>query len=413
MFPAHARALAVCWLALVLIGAGLPLAAASVASPMSPRTRFFTPSPPAGAKAQELDLLAAGRDADAALIRNLAATPQAVWLTGGSPTTVERATRTVTEKAAKHATVATLVLYNVPGRDCSLYSAGGAADPAAYRAWVDGVAAGLPARGRVLVVVEPDGLALLPSDCPQAFPGQDLAALAEQRIAAIRYAGQQVMRANPDALVYLDAGQSGWHSVGDIASRLDRAGVREFQGFALNVSNFQPTDRLLLYGSWVSRCLHYVANAAEGGWRLGRYDYCASQYYPATADDFSSWQRSEQWYVDNVDQAPGAPTDSSQLAHFVVDTSRNGRGPWTPPTDYPDAQVWCNPPGRGLGRRPTAATGHPLADAFLWVKVPGQSDGQCNRGVAGQTTDPAWGNTLDPPAGAWFEAQALELARLG
>ncbi len=46
--------------------------------------------------------------------------------------------------------------------------------------------------------------------------------------------------------------------------------------------------------------------------------------------------------------------------HFVIDTSRNGQGPWQPPA-YPDPQDWCNPPDRGLGLRPTADTGNRLA----------------------------------------------------
>ncbi|WP_448621703.1 glycoside hydrolase family 6 protein [Geodermatophilus sp. URMC 65] len=58
-------------------------------------------------------------------------------------------------------------------------------------------------------------------------------------------------------------------------------------------------------------------------------------------------------------------------AHFVVDTSRNGNGPGTD---------WCNPAGRALGERPTAQTGQPRVDAYLWVKRPGESDGTCNGG---------------------------------
>ena len=103
-------------------------------------------------------------------------------------------------------------------------------------------------------------------------------------------------------------------------------------------------------------------------------------------------------------------------AHFVVDTSRNGQGPWVPATGttYPDPQVWCNPPGRGLGERPQGhpAKAYPQLDAYLWIKTPGQSDGQCNRGVTGSTTDPEWGGRTDPAAGAWFGRQALQLARL-
>lgn len=75
--------------------------------------------------------------------------------------------------------------------------------------------------------------------------------------------------------------------------------------------------------------------------------------------------------------------------HYIIDSSRNGNGA------APDNQ-WCNPPGRALGRRPTpVADGTPL-DAFAWLKSPGESDGSCNGG---------------PPAGQWYHAMALELAR--
>ena len=95
--------------------------------------------------------------------------------------------------------------------------------------------------------------------------------------------------------------------------------------------------------------------------------------------------------------------------HFVIDTSRNGQGPWTPPANHPagDPQDWCNPPDRGLGYRPTADTGQPLVDAYLWVKIPGESDGQCYRWTSGPL-DPVR-NMQDPPAGQWFPEMALEL----
>ena len=96
----------------------------------------------------------------------------------------------------------------------------------------------------------------------------------------------------------------------------------------------------------------------------------------------------------------------------MIDTSRNGLGPWKPTASYPDAQDWCNPPGRGLGVPPTTVTGNALVDAYVWAKVPGESDGSCNRGVSGSTIDPEWGGTVDPAAGAWFPQQALQLAQL-
>jgi glycosyl hydrolase family 6 len=76
---------------------------------------------------------------------------------------------------------------------------------------------------------------------------------------------------------------------------------------------------------------------------------------------------------------------------FSSHTSRNGHGPDNmqayagAPYDQPTSVIstlaggnWCNPPGSGLGLRPTASTGGPLLDAYLWVKTPGQSDGQCD-----------------------------------
>jgi endoglucanase len=73
--------------------------------------------------------------------------------------------------------------------------------------------------------------------------------------------------------------------------------------------------------------------------------------------------------------------------HFVVDTSRNGLGPST---------AWCNPSGQALGPQPTASTGDPSVDAYLWVKRPGESDGTCNGG---------------PSAGTFWTDYALGLAK--
>lgn len=71
------------------------------------------------------------------------------------------------------------------------------------------------------------------------------------------------------------------------------------------------------------------------------------------------------------------------LPHFVVNTAQNGRGPKRNP--HPRTQgseALCNPPGRGLGRLPTADTSptfdgqtFSLLDAFLWTGVPGRSHG--------------------------------------
>ena len=117
---------------------------------------------------------------DAALVTGELLTPQADWFTKGTPQEVRQAVHTSVVRAAALRTVPTLVVYDVPGRDCSQYSSGGAATDAAYRAWIDGFVKGL-GDAKAVVVVEPDGLANLPSDCAGAYPGQDVAALTAGR----------------------------------------------------------------------------------------------------------------------------------------------------------------------------------------------------------------------------------------
>jgi endoglucanase len=145
------------------------------------------------------------------------------------------------------------------------------------------------------------------------------------------------LKQHPGVKVYLDAGNSAWiDEPENLARALWRAGIAEADGFALNVSNFRRTDEQIAYGRRLSGLL----------------------------DD----------------------------AHFVIDTSRNGNGP----LDGAPDEVWCNPPGRALGEPPTTQTGDELADAFLWVKRPGESDGRCRGG---------------PKAGTWWPDYALGLAR--
>jgi endoglucanase len=253
----------------------------------------------------------------------------------------------VTKAAAKAKGVPMIVAYDIPGRDCGQYSAGGAAGTRAYEAWIDGLARGIGKR-RAVVILEPDGIALSPRDCGRP------AARQRERTAQMRYAVKR-LRKLAHTGVYLDGGHSHWHPADEMAARLKRNGVKDADGFFLNVSNFRANRELMRYGAKISR-------------RLGG-------------------------------------------KHFVIDTSRNGRGPWAPPRGrYSDPQDWCNPPGRGLGQRPTTNTSGRL-DAKLWIKTPGESDGPCTRGTAGPI-DPVWG-IRDPDAGAWFPQQAAQLLRFG
>ncbi|UOE43682.1 glycoside hydrolase family 6 protein [Agromyces larvae] len=344
--------------------------------------------------------------ADAQLLGSI---PSADWITKGTPAEAQAAVDEIVDAAAALGQVPTLVVYNLPFRDCSQYSAGGAADTAAYLAWVDGVAAGIGDRDAI-VILEPDGLGIIPwntdgnGNAEWCQPAElDPATAADERYVQVNGAVDR-LTALAGTHVYLDGTHTGWLGVGDISARLIRAGVERTDGFFLNASNYEETRKLERYGTWISECIHLSQNSWwEPGW-------CGSQYYPANPADFDTWTATDATY-DQAYADTGLTRDPAAQAHFVIDTSRNGQGPWTAPAGaYPDAEAWCNPPERGIGERPTTDTGDALIDAFLWIKVPGESDGKCYRGTGGPL-DPERG-IEDPAAGVWFPQQARELVAL-
>jgi endoglucanase len=393
---------------------------ASSPGSLDPNTQFYVPKPNHGAKEQIADLTSSGNKTDADLIRTMIETPQAVWFTKGTPRTVQQDVRNTVQRAADKGTVPVLVAYNIPFRDCAQFSAGGATTVAEYKAWIDGFAAGI-GNGKAIVILEPDGLGIIPWYNPFADrdtwvtnpnyewcqPAEaDSATAAADRFETLNYAVDK-LKENLATSVYLDGTHSAWLGSGDAADRLIQAGVADADGFFLNVSNYRLNPHLEKYGTWISKCIAFASNPAS--WGVGHSEWCASQYFPANPNDFSTWGLTDQWYTDNVESQTWWYSESL-LKHFVIDTSRNGQGPWTPTVSYPDAQDWCNPPGRGLGLQPTADTGNALIDAYLWVKIPGESDGECTRGLGpgGTTVDPEWG-LIDPAAGQWFPEMALDL----
>jgi len=417
-------------LAVLIASAAVP-ALAKPKSAIDPNTQFYVPKPNHGAIEQIADLTSSGNKADADLIREMIDTPQAVWFTQGTPKSVQQDVKNTVKRAAGKKTVPILVAYNIPFRDCAQFSAGGATSVAEYKAWIDGFAAGI-GNEKAVVILEPDGLGIIPwyttIDGVQEWcqPAEaNPATAAAERFDMLTYA-VDALKAQPNVSVYLDGTHSAWLNVGDASHRLLQAGVQDADGFYLNVSNYQFTANSVEYGTWISKCITYVTAVNPGD-----YGSSGNQYWnggPATnwtgtaMDRYQAW-RSEPYSGNPADLAWNTVGINSRYdlilgstqptTHFVIDTSRNGVGPWQPPAGvYPDPQDWCNPPDRGLGVRPTTNTGNPLVDAYLWVKIPGESDGECTRGLGpgGTTVDPEWG-LIDPPAGAWFPEMALELAQ--
>lgn len=367
---------------------GAPAAAGPPAPTLAGSPRLYTPLANPDAYTQALRLSNSGTVGglrEAAGIIRMVRTPHAVWYGDQSPEAVEKDASATVRDARIDGSMPVFALYNIPGRDCSHYSAGGAANTAEYKAWIDGVARGIGKRD-ALIVLEPDSLALVPSDCGQDDAGGTKTAA---RYEEVNYA-VNTFAALRHTRVYLDTGHAGWHDTASIVPRLIKGGIKTATGFYTNASNHQSDETNSWYGKLISSCLAYVE---EGG----KAEACPSQKGPRDA--------AQAWIDKNVTTPP------SRMKHFVTDTSRNSKGPWTPPAGkYTDPQDWCNPPGRGLGVRPTTRTGDPLHDAKLWIKTPGESDGLCLRGTPGPK-DPER-DTVDPKAGDWFPDQALELVRL-
>ena len=388
----------------------------------------------------------------------MVATPRAAWFTSGSPLDVQKAVRQTMKAATREDRIPVLVAYNIPFRDCSQYSSGGAADTASYEAWIDGFARGI-GKGKADVILEPDGLGIIPYNTtiygaadwckptvidPTGATVPAPGASADERYAQLQGAIATLAAKAPNASVYIDGSHSAWLGVGEAAYRIHRAGfdpntgARMVKGFFLDVANYQATDQLIAFGTWVSQCLE----AATGGasWALGHFDYCPSQYDPAT--NYATVNYTPAFEATVTAGLANMLDGAVATVPFVIDTSRNGRGPLDAapyggaPYDQPasiiaglNAGNWCNAPGAGAGLRPTASTGVPLVDAYLWIKEPGDSDGSCDIaggarawdytaydpwGITGDAQthfDPLWG-TVDPAAGTWFPAQALQLAQL-
>ncbi len=142
----------------------------------------------------------------------------------------------------------------------------------------------------------------------------------QTRLDLLKYAVNQFATKNPNTWAYMDGGNATWIEAGEMARRLQAVEVGKIRGFALNTSNYQTT----------------AASVAKGN------------------------------------AIRGALNSNAQ---FVIDTSRNGNGP-------DDQNNWCNPPGRKLGD--TSRDGSHISgtvDALLWIKVPGDSDGNCGLGT--------------------------------
>jgi cellulose 1,4-beta-cellobiosidase len=370
----------------------------------------------------------------------------AVWLdriaavTGGSGVTRTLAGHldaAVSQATGSQPVVITIVIYDLPNRDCAALASNGELTVANnglanYKTeYIDPIANILSQSKyrnlRIVAIVEPDSL-------PNLVTNLSMAKCAEANssgayVQGIQYALNK-LHAISNVYNYIDIAHSGWlgwdsnfqPAVNLITSTVKgtTAGVNSVDGFISNTANYTPTTEPFM-----------TANQQVGG-------------QPVRSANFYQWNQ----YIDeasydtamrNAFIAAGFPSSIGML----IDTSRNGWGGSGPQGSRPTAAStstdlntfvnqskidrrvhrgnWCNQYG-GIGARPTA---NPAAgfDAYVWIKPPGESDG-ASQAISNdegkgfdQMCDPTYhgsqqangGNLTEaipnaPLAGHWFEA---------
>jgi endoglucanase len=196
------------------------------------------------------------RPQDAALMDLIARNSQARWF-GDWNSNVQGDVSQEVSQATSQGKVATLVVYNVPGRDCGSHSAGGSHTANAYRSWIQSFASGIGNR-KAIVILEPDGISSM--DCLSAADKATRMSLISEAVSTLKN--------STGAIVYIDAGHSGWISVDEMANRLRGAGIDRADGFALNVSNFVQTAADASYGKSISQKVnnkHFVIDTSRNG----------------------------------------------------------------------------------------------------------------------------------------------------
>ncbi|MFJ1744958.1 glycoside hydrolase family 6 protein [Streptomyces sp. NPDC088116] len=198
-----------------------------------------------------------GRKDDAKALKRISERAVAEWPAWDDPE--PDISRAVRGAAAGRRTVV-FVAYNIPHRDCGLYSAGGAHDAQAYREWINAFA-GAIGDAPAIVILEPDAVPHLADGCTPAEHHDERYELLSQAIARLKK--------QPGTRVYLDAGNPDWISdPAKLAEPLRRAGVKTADGFSLNVSNFQTNNAAKSYGTQLSGLLgdaHFTIDTSRNG----------------------------------------------------------------------------------------------------------------------------------------------------
>ena len=268
-----------------------------------------------------------------------------------------------------------VVVYDLPGRDCAAKASNGelkVGEIAKYKQYVDTIAGILKAHPNtaVALVIEPDSL-------PNLVTNSDVQACKDSAAGYREGVAYALKTLNlPNVVQYMDAGHGGWlgwdanlkPGAEELAKVYKNAGSpSQFRGIATNVA----------------------------GWN--QWDMSPGEFASKSDAKYNSCQNEKEY----VTKFGAALKTAGMPNHAIVDTGRNGvsglRQEWG---------NWCNIKGAGFGIRPSADTGLELADAFVWVKPGGESDGTSDSSAV--RFDSFCGKSdsyqPSPEAGAWHQA---------
>lgn len=227
--------------------------------------------------------------------------------------------------------------YRIPARDLDGYSFGDPTSANQYRTFIDQFILGIKDTGRIRTPV-----ILEPDALPHMTSGFSTnwtPAMREERRVLLSEALIKFKGAGIPC--YVDVGHFSWPSLSQQVGLLREIGVENAYGFSINVSNYWHPSKSIEKGEAICNAL----------------------------------------------------ADVNPNLTYVADTGRSGT--LDPVTDV------FNAPNRKLGVRSTTATGSPRCDAYLWVKPPGESDGNDGSVFKGQVA---------PGAGGWFDGYAVDIA---
>lgn len=220
------------------------------------RASSFYIDPTGQAMRAERELRTQGDHEQAALLREIACDPVAVWLMGSAETArTKEKIQDVLASTERSSAIAVFVLYNQPLHERAEWESGRTEE--AYSAWIRDIADAI-GNAEAWVILEPDALAL----AVQYSETQR-----DKRISELANA-VTILTDHSNARVYIDAGHSHWLSVDEAVELLSAAGAEAAHGFALNVSNYRRTDEAIAYGRAIAQHVggaHFVIDTSRNG----------------------------------------------------------------------------------------------------------------------------------------------------